>query len=99
MTDPVDVSSPARETGAVVALPEGAAVFDADWTIVSINEPGARLLGRGRPQRRDPLRRAAGGARQGLTARPLAGHPPWTVFTPSGTGDRENISGPVPYGA
>ncbi|MGZ4649862.1 MAG: SpoIIE family protein phosphatase [Kineosporiaceae bacterium] len=48
MTDPVDVSSPDRETGAVVAMPEGTAVFDADWTIVSVNEPGARLLGRGR---------------------------------------------------
>lgn len=53
MTDPVE-GSPRNGGGhgivggAVDVLLEGEAVFDADWTIVSVNEPGARLLGRRR---------------------------------------------------
>lgn len=33
---------------ALDTLPAGVAVFDGDWTIVYVNEAGARLLGRGR---------------------------------------------------
>lgn len=55
VTDPVDVSAPESGgdvlEGLVDRPVEGTAVFDADWTIVSVNEPGARLLGR----RRDRL--------------------------------------------
>ena len=35
---------------ALDALPDGVAVFDADWTIVYVNAAGSRLLGRARDQ-------------------------------------------------
>ena len=35
---------------ALDALPEGVAIFDADWTIVYVNDAGADLLGRPREQ-------------------------------------------------
>lgn len=53
MNDPVGgTAADADRIGdAVGTLVEGAAVFDADWTIVAVNEAGAQLLGR----RRDRL--------------------------------------------
>src|SRR3954468_14768569 len=49
VNDPMGATTPhAAGVRDTVELPEGAAVFDADWTIVSVNEPGARLLGRRR---------------------------------------------------
>ncbi len=52
MTDPVDVSTAPGDgdsaDAALETLVEGSAEFDGDWTIVSVNEPGAELLGRRR---------------------------------------------------